>query len=70
MKWSKSNSKIVKSRKKQRKKQRKREWHRWFAWRPVVFTGTDDRVWLEFILRRLDVSVLKPDIWEYKEISE
>jgi len=33
----------------------KRQWHRWYAWRPVVVTREGDReslVWLENLWRR------------------
>lgn len=49
---------------------RNREWHKWFAWYPVIIDyvgeGRDKRnvkVWLQYILRRED----SYGEWEYKE---
>ena len=49
------------------KEARLSEWHRWFAWRPVVTTSRDLR-WLEIVERRgVKVTVHEYDApdWEY-----
>ena len=33
------------------KRQAKEDWHRWFAWRPVL-VGEHDCRWLEFVMRK------------------
>lgn len=29
------------------------QWHPWFAWRPIKFTGTRQRAWLETVARQV-----------------
>lgn len=43
------------------------EWHKWFAWYPVVIDG--ENVWLETVERRACFSQPYPDdtIYEYRD---
>lgn len=47
-------------------------WHLWFAWRPVTITGSNTRVWLEWIQRRHQQAKYWDEInstngwWEYR----
>jgi hypothetical protein len=45
------------------------EWHRWFAWHPVVLwiEGRPTRVWLRYIKRRLGTSRVSGERkWRYR----
>jgi hypothetical protein len=47
-------------------------WHKYFAWTPVIITGTDRKVWLETIYRknrpiRSDYNVIIGNRWLYAE---
>jgi len=47
------------------------EWHRWFAWYPVVIMieGGEYRVWLEYIERKLGAGRYTGKLkWRYRRV--
>jgi len=52
------------------KVKREKQWHKWFAWFPVV-DGNGNAFWLEHVERRLDPIAVMIDIssYEYRTIS-
>jgi hypothetical protein len=48
------------------------EWHRWFAWHPVIIwvEGKPARVWLRYLQRRLGTSRITGEPkWRYRPAS-
>ena len=61
--------------------EQKKQWHRWFAWHPVVIGINEDnrevKVWLEYVLRKGEPRFLEPKAegilsydWTYKEMEK
>jgi hypothetical protein len=57
--------------------ERKEQWHRWFAWYPVVVGVTNEKrqtkVWLQYVMRKgihwKNYTLSKDWLFIYKEIS-
>jgi|GEM_PF-4700148 len=55
---------------------RRKNWHRWFAWYPVIIgqtgTGEEERevkVWLQYV-ERMKEGLRRSNYWRYREISK
>lgn len=54
------------------KLERKTNWHKWFAWRPVVVSeenGRYKKAWLCYVYRKMTKVAGYDDWWWYKDYS-
>ena len=51
------------------RKQRLENWHRWFAWHPMVMPS-GDLVWLEWIERKITYGYDHGPVADHREIPE
>lgn len=67
-----------KIKRREEKNQRRMNWHKWFAWYPVVIAEKDNhkiKIWLQYIWRKADYGLLQEDGyrylwgWEYSELK-